>query len=149
MARIFRNLLLLSFVTLYLSACATLNKDECKIANWRVIGYEDGANGYLASRIGEHRAACAEYGVRPDLDAYSDGRAEGLQQYCIPANGYRLGLSGSTYNGVCSGYGESRFLGAFDTGKELLQEKNELHRMVNDFIDKQEYQTVLQIRLED
>jgi len=149
MARIFRNLLILTFVTIYLSACATLNKDECKTANWRVIGYEDGANGYLPSRIGQHRSACAEYGIRPDLDAYNNGRAEGLQQYCIPANGYKLGLSGNTYNGACSGYNESQFLGAFDTGKELLQEKNELHRMVREFNNRQEYQIDLQNKLEE
>ncbi|MCG8048122.1 MAG: DUF2799 domain-containing protein [Candidatus Thiodiazotropha endolucinida] len=28
-----------------LASCATMDKDECRVADWYVIGYEDGAKG--------------------------------------------------------------------------------------------------------
>ena len=145
----FKHILIFAFITIYLSACATLNKDECKTANWRVIGYEDGAKGYLAERIGQHREACAEYGVRPDLDAYNNGRAEGLHQYCIPVNGYKKGLSGTRYNGVCSGYNEDQFINAYNAGKQLFHEKSKLHKMENEFSHKQKHLTQLHKELKE
>lgn len=149
MYNLFKHILVFAFVTIYLSACATLNKDECKTADWRSIGYEDGARGYPASRIGQHRSACAEYGVRPDLDAYNNGRSEGLHQYCIPANAYKKGLSGNNYNGVCSGYNEVQFVNAYNAGKELYHEKSKLQKMENEFFHQQKQQTGLQNNLKD
>ena len=99
-------------VGLYISGCATLNKDECRTADWRAIGYEDGSRGYHPSRIGQHREACAEYGVRPDMDAYRSGHAEGVRVYCKPHTGYRLGLRGTSYNDICPADLEEHFLAA-------------------------------------
>ena len=70
-------------------------------ADWYSIGYVDGARGYPASKIGEHRRACAEYSVRPDFGRYDEGRIAGLVEYCNPRNGYWLGTKGALYNGVC------------------------------------------------
>ena len=46
-----------------LSGCATMSGDECLTSDWNAIGYEDGARGYTADRIGKHRKACAKHGV--------------------------------------------------------------------------------------
>jgi hypothetical protein len=35
---------ILAILTL-LQGCATLGKDECKLADWRLIGYQDGVAG--------------------------------------------------------------------------------------------------------
>ena len=40
---------------LFTTGCATMGKDECLSADWRTIGFEDGAGGYPASRIGQYR----------------------------------------------------------------------------------------------
>jgi len=144
-----KQILILTFITLFLSACATLNKDECKTANWRVIGYEDGSTGQPASLIGAHRSACAEYGIKPDLDAYNNGRAEGLHQFCIPATGYKKGLSGNSYNGVCAGYKEAQFLSAYNAGKELYNEMSVLRAMEHDFSRQHERQSDLQAELKE
>src|SRR5215468_2471108 len=85
-----------------LAGCASMSKDECLAVDWRTIGYEDGVEGRSGDRIAEHRKACAKYGVRADLDLYQQGRNQGLREFCQPVNGYRLGVRGGTYYGVCS-----------------------------------------------
>ena len=54
---------------LLITGCASLDKQECRLADWRMIGYEDGAAGRSGTRIGDHRAACAQHGVIPDMAA--------------------------------------------------------------------------------
>lgn len=81
--------------------CASLNESECRSADWRTIGYEDGALGESAARIGKHRQACASHGIAPNLAAYQQGREEGLRQFCRPQNGFRLGEQGVPYRGIC------------------------------------------------
>ena len=99
--------------------CATLDRDECLVADWRLIGYQDGAAGKQASVVGEYREDCAEHGVVPDLDAYRAGRAEGLQQYCTPDNGFRLGEAGRGYSAVCPAGSDVAFRAAYDEGREI------------------------------
>ncbi len=99
------------------TGCATLGKDECLHADWRSIGYEDGARGLPGSQIGKHRKACAKHGVRPNLDLYERGRREGLREYCIPRKGYYLGLRGNRYNGNCPRDLEGAFLNALEQGR--------------------------------
>ncbi len=60
------------------SGCATMSEEECLVADWHAIGYEDGAAGLQVAQLGKRREACAEYGVRPDTAAYRAGRDEGL-----------------------------------------------------------------------
>ena len=65
-----RSVMTLAAAALLLQGCASMNQDECLVSDWRLVGYEDGAAGQPANRIGEHRKACASYGVTPDLTAY-------------------------------------------------------------------------------
>lgn len=109
----------LFLLAILVQGCATLNESECQNADWRTIGYEDGAMGAAASRIGKHREACARHHISPDLQAYRQGREEGLRQFCRPANGFRLGERGSGYAGVCPPDIEPEFLSAYESGKHI------------------------------
>ena len=102
-----------------LSGCATMSADECMVSDWHTIGFEDGAMGYTADRLGDHRKACAKHGVAPDFEAYQAGREEGLRDYCQPSRGFNLGASGARYNGVCPGYLEVDFVEAYNSGHQL------------------------------
>ncbi len=106
-------------LTIILHGCATLDKEECQAADWRVIGYEDGTRGYSANRIGNHRKDCAKHGIAPDFDAYQTGRAEGLEVFCVPRNGYVQGLNGRRYANVCPSYLETDFLNAHAYGTDI------------------------------
>jgi len=133
-----RSIVFIFFLSIFLTSCATLNKDECRTADWKLIGFEDGSKGYSASRIGDHRKACAEYGITPNLSLYNQGYAEGLHKFCTPANGYNLGRRGSAYHGICSGYDEEYFLSAYKQGKELYLAFATHTKMQNSLKYKQE-----------
>ncbi len=105
---------------LLLTGCASkMSKDECRTVDWRTVGYEDGVSGQPGDRIGEHRRACAEHGVTPNLDAYLAGRAAGLREYCQPHNAYRAGANGYTYFDTCPADLAPAFVKAYDEGRAL------------------------------
>lgn len=98
---------------------ATLTKDECRTVDWRTVGYEDGVAGRSGERIGQHRKACAEYGIAPDLEAYRAGRADGLREFCQPHNAYRAGVNGTPYYDSCPPDLAPAFVEAYDSGRQL------------------------------
>ncbi|MCA8888951.1 MAG: DUF2799 domain-containing protein, partial [Parvularculaceae bacterium] len=72
-----------------------MSKEECRLADWQAIGYEDGARGAPVSAISARREICAKKAnVAPDMDAYLVGRAQGLEIFCRPSNGFELGARG-------------------------------------------------------
>jgi hypothetical protein len=110
----------LCLTALVMTGCATgMSKAECRAVDWRTIGYEDGVAGHSGDRIAAHRRACAEHKVTPDLDLYQAGRREGLQEYCQPANGFRVGARGASYGGVCSAELHEAFSAAYESGYQL------------------------------
>lgn len=115
------RLFLLAGALLTLGACASgMSKKECLYADWRAVGYEDGAAGLDASAIGSRRVACADKAkVTPDMTAYLAGREEGLGQFCRPASGFDYGARGFRYVGVCGGRDEDRFVAAYEKGLTL------------------------------
>ena len=118
--------------------CATLDRDECLVADWRLIGYQDGAAGKQATVVGKYREDCAEYAVVPDLDAYRAGRAEGLLQYCTPDNGYRLGEAGRGYSTVCPSGSEDGFQSAYDEGREIYLARSRVNSTHSQIHNKQQ-----------
>ncbi len=99
-AQISLNLAILGGVFL-LSSCATLSKQECLIADWQAIGYNDGVAGYQSERLASHTKACAKASVAPDYLAWERGRELGLKQYCTTNNAYNVGRRGRQLNNVC------------------------------------------------
>ena len=114
MLKIFSSVML--FLILVISGCATLNEAECVNSDWRLIGYEDGVQGFDGSRIGNHRKACAKHGITPDAEVYREGRSEGLVEFCQPLRAFQYGLKGKTYTGVCPPEYEREFRVAYREG---------------------------------
>lgn len=118
-----------------LSACATLNEDECVTADWYEIGYSDGVKGEPDSYLEKHRKACAKHGVRANLNDWLAGREAGLERYCTPQKGYEEGLNNQTYHGVCEGQAAIEFEQAYAAGQQLYQQRslvNDLQRDIED-----------------
>lgn len=115
----FKRLFLLMPMLGALAACATLNEKECRTVDWREQGRSDGANGYEASRLGDHVEACGKFGIAPDAYAYRAGREEGLRQYCTLDNAMRLGMNGNGYNQVCAGPNGEMFSQVYRRGLVL------------------------------
>lgn len=93
--------LLLLVATLFLSACATLSKQECQTADWQMIGYQDGKNGRDLDYILNHNKACGRINIVPNKPQWQQGREQGLKQYCTADNAFVLGKMGSRLNNVC------------------------------------------------
>jgi hypothetical protein len=103
-----------------LSSCATLSPEQCKNADWRQIGYADGASGESASRIQQHASACAKVDAKPDMEAYLSGRMEGLLSYCQPENGFDVGRRGRPdVAGDCPPHLRVPFLDRYREGREI------------------------------
>jgi hypothetical protein len=102
-----------------IQGCATMDQEECLASDWHAIGFEDGARGYPVDRIGQHRKACADHGIAPDLAAYRQGRDEGLRHYCTAQNGFNLGAKGSNYAGGCPEDLAADFAMAYGEGRRL------------------------------
>ncbi len=121
----------LLLLAVLINGCATLGKDECLTANWEAIGYEDGTRGLEASRIGKHRSACARHGVTPDLERYTQGREQGLEEYCKSSVGYNVGVRGGRYMNVCPAYNERDFLAGYRYGQDIYKTQSQLRSLKN------------------
>lgn len=133
-----------------IAGCASgLSREECQLADWRTIGYEDGLRGLPQSRIGGHRKACAEYGVALNLDAYRGGWEQGVQSYCQPGNAYRLGRAGSKYSAVCPAGLEPGFLQAYGQGREIYALESEVRRLQRTLSHKRNRIADIEVELRD
>lgn len=117
---------------LFLQGCATMSKNECLSGDWRAIGFEDAAKGQGRDRIGEHRQACADYGIAPDLAAYQQGYDQGLLSFCTPRNGYAMGRDGYEYTGICPVEAEEGFLQGYEGGREIYSITSKSNRLGSD-----------------
>lgn len=125
--RLFQALPLCAAVLL--SGCASLSKEECQQGDWRQIGFADGASGQSAAYINEHSKACAEYGVRPDLDSYLRGREQGLLTYCQAENGFSVGRQGKQHNVAdCPENMKPGFIEQYRQGQQVYNTEQELKR---------------------
>jgi len=113
-------------VVLLLQGCATLDREQCQVADWHLIGYQDGVLGKPASTIGDYRKDCAKHAVVPDLAAWQAGRAEGLEEYCKPDNAFRLGRSGHAYPAVCPEPVAAPYREAYEDGRAIFLARSEV-----------------------
>ena len=105
-----------------------MNESECRNADWRMIGLEDGVDGRLKSYVGKHRQACAKHDITPDSVAYRQGYSEGLKQYCIEMKGFVLGKKGAAYHGVCPPESEKFFLEGYHFGLQFHKVNHTIER---------------------
>ena len=108
-------------VLLALAGCAGMSEQACLTSDWRTVGFEDGSLGRSEATIPTYRKQCAEHGVQPNLDAYREGHAAGVDVYCRAGNGFEVGHSGAVYQGVCPTNLEPEFLATYKTGYRLYE----------------------------
>ncbi len=84
-----------------LAGCASMSKKDCENADWRTIGYNDGARGIYFTNLDSYRKRCSEYQIAPDANAYQTGWNQGIRSYCTSDNGYRAGIAGQAFQDIC------------------------------------------------
>jgi hypothetical protein len=113
--RVVCSALLLSLI----AGCATLSESECRVGDWRQLGYVDGLKGYGLPRLADHGKACARYGIVPDATAWQLGYFEGQVRYCTPRSGYEQGRDGNSYANVCPPMADDDFRPAWEDGRRV------------------------------
>lgn len=106
---------------LALAGCAGMSQQACLSSDWRTVGFEDGTVGRSEATIANYQRQCAEHGVQPNLDAYREGHAQGVEVYCRAGNGFEVGHSGAVYQGVCPKNEEPEFLANYNSGHRLFE----------------------------
>lgn len=124
-----RSILFVFLATGWLSGCATMDKSECKSADWFQVGVVDGKRGLPADYLKEHQKACAGSGRVITAAEYSAGWEEGLKEYCTPGGGYLAGSSGRSYQQVCPQEVEEEFLKQFNAGRHTWALRMERDRV--------------------
>ena len=121
----------LSLSSLLLAGCAgpAMNQAECNYADWREVGYTDGAKGVVRTEFSRYREACAEHGVAPDYTAYGEGHDDGTRVFCTEDTGYSKGQNGYTYSGVCPGDIAEEFLQGYRAGREIYDANRGIRRL--------------------
>jgi hypothetical protein len=101
---------------LAVSGCATMEPAQCAVADWRALGLQDGEAGRSLAHFEARTRDCAKAGFASDFSTYKVGREIGLTRYCTPARGFREGLAGASYLGVCPVDVAAEFQVAFNEG---------------------------------
>ena len=121
------RLALLLLPAALLSGCASLTHEQCLRGDWRQIGHADGSAGASAYLINDHAKACAEVGVRPNLDEYLRGREQGFELYCRPQNAFAIGRSGAAHNAdECPESMKPAFYTEYERGHQVYLVESEL-----------------------
>lgn len=116
-----------------LTGCASLSESECLTGDWVGIGQRDGAAGQVAdAQFARHVDACRKAGVSPARADWQVGYARGLQTYCTPSSGLKVGLKGGRYRNVCPAGSEPGFLRGLEVGLADHAARAEVARLQND-----------------
>tara|TARA_R110000751_G_scaffold30672_2_gene78347 strand:+ start:471 stop:1088 length:618 start_codon:yes stop_codon:yes gene_type:complete len=114
-----------------LASCGTMSKEECRVADWAVVGDTDGAAGYdPQSRFADHVRSCSKSGATPNQTQWYQGYQTGIRRFCTPLGGAAHGEGGGAYHNVCPAEMEADFVRGYSLGKrvhELRSRMDSLH----------------------
>jgi hypothetical protein len=83
---------LVAALGLFAASCATLSESQCNVADWEMLGVEDGQNGQTVARYNRYVEDCGRHGIAPDRAAWQRGHQRGLKSFCTPQGVYQAGL---------------------------------------------------------
>ncbi len=110
-----------------LAACQTLSKEECVVADWRVIGEQDGSAGHSPQdRFGKHVQACEKAGVLPNQTLWNEGYQLRLRRFCTPLSGLAHGQKAGNYNNICPIESAAGFRSGYELGLKQRRKRDDI-----------------------
>jgi hypothetical protein len=103
-----------------LASCQTMSAEQCAVADWRALGYEDAAK-RGADRLGARTSDCSERGIVADVEAYQAGFQMGIREFCIPENGFAFARRGGLFEGMCPDDLDAAFRPAYADGRRVRE----------------------------
>ncbi len=130
--RLFFTVAFFGLVLGVLSSCQSMTKEECQIADWQVIGQNDGEAGFdPQDRFSRHVKACTRIGIAPDQTMWRQGYDRGLVNYCTPLSGLAAGQAGKGYANVCPPETSQGFLRGYNLGHASYSKEREINSKQN------------------
>lgn len=129
----------LAAVTTILFSCGTMSKEECRVADWTVVGDTDGAAGYEPqNRFADHVRSCSKSGATPNQTQWYQGYQTGIRRFCTPLSGASHGESGGAYNNVCPPEMERGFVRGYSLGKRVYDLRSRIDTLRSDVISREQ-----------
>lgn len=129
--------ILATSLVMALGGCASMEPEQCRVADWFRVGQSDGARGD-PERVSAYTEDCLKVGTRPDPGRYRQGWDIGIRSYCTPQNGWRSGTQGQySKSDVCRGqqadaayrhYFQAGML-VYQTNERMRSNSNESYRL--------------------
>jgi hypothetical protein len=113
-----------------LAGCETMSVEECAVADWRYLGFNDAASAGR-DQFGARAESCGEQGFAADGGAYAAGFADGMHQFCQPPNAFNFALRGNTFAGSCPAELQRDFYAAYGDGRRIFEARYELEQARN------------------
>lgn len=127
-------------VLVSLASCNTMSKEECRVADWAVVGDTDGAAGHHPqTRFADHVRSCSKSGAVPDQTRWYEGYQAGIKRYCTPLNGASTGEAGRTYHNVCPSELATDFMRGYSLGKRVHDLRSRINSL-NSSVSSSEYE---------
>lgn len=128
----------LAAVITTLASCGTMSKEECRVADWGVVGDTDGAAGYNPqSRFADHVKSCSKSGATPNQTQWYQGYQTGIKRFCTPLSGASHGESGGAYNNVCPPEMEPGFVRGYSLGKRVYDLRSRIDSLRSDVLSRE------------
>lgn len=128
----------LAAVTTILFSCGTMSKEECRVADWTVVGDTDGAAGYEPqSRFADHVRSCSKSGATPNQTQWYQGYQTGIKRFCTPLSGASHGEGGGAYNNVCPVEMEKDFVRGYSLGKRVYDLRSRIDSLRSDISSRE------------
>ena len=107
---------------------------QCTMVDWYQKGIEDGANGKASTDISSYVTPCSKVNITPNVEAWNQGRTEGLKSYCTAHNAYLVGLSGKTFQPVCKVTGPQSvtMIEKYELGRKIHKAQVEINSSENE-----------------
>lgn len=102
-----------------LASCAPISRESCINDSAYDIGYAAAMdNADRMNRLQSVSKICGKEGREVDVAGYTEGFDAGTSAFCVADNGYRWGLRGRGYNGICA---DPAFGAAYDDGLRIYK----------------------------
>lgn len=127
-------------VLVSIASCNTMSKEECRVADWAVVGDTDGAAGHdPQTRFADHVRSCSKSGAVPDQTRWYEGYQAGIKRYCTPLNGASTGEAGRAYHNVCPPELATDFMRGYSLGKRVHDLRSRINSL-NSSVSSSEYE---------
>jgi len=121
--------ILIVSLAILVSSCASMSPQECKLADWKIVGYQDALKGNN-TQIAEHNQSCAKVKIKPNAQLYMQGYNQGSKLFCTYDNGLKEGKNGDYISNICKRPGLTyNFMRGYQQGYKMYEKNRKINAL--------------------